>query len=78
MYYRNKENQRRLKKVSEEKLRHYPAGAYYDKKKQRYVKCNKGKGYTQNKRIGNRKIRRLVKSGKPYNKNYYDLWWNTY
>lgn len=76
MYYRNKENQKRWKKISEEITRYSPSGAYYDEKKKCYVRYYKGKHYTYYKRLSNRKIRNMMKRGHSYSKKLYDFWWN--
>lgn len=78
MYYRNRENQRRWKKISERTVRLCPAGSYYDEEKKCYVRYYKGKYYTYCKRVSNRKIRHMIKRGKHYSKKLYDLWWNVY
>ncbi len=75
MYYRSRKEQEKLKKLYENKRTHYYE-VYYDEEKKIYRRYYKGKGYTYLKKVANRHNRRLVKKGVPYNKNYYDLWWN--
>ena len=78
MYYRNKEKQKRWKKISEEITGYSPSGAYYDKDKKCYVRVYKNKYYTYCKRESNKRIRQMIKRGKHYSKKLYDLWWIVY
>lgn len=79
MYYRKIEDKRRLKKLHVKTCHSYGSGAYYDKKKYRYIRYKDcGNHYTYLKRLSNKKIRRYNKdlsNGNGYRK-VFDVMWN--
>lgn len=81
-YRRAKERNRRLKKLYDETKNGYGAGAYYNEKKKRYIKCPSSNtpGYTKSlRKISNRRVRKsdIPLKGCSY-KKLYDYWWELY
>ncbi len=78
MYYRNRETQKRLKKLYHRTHSHYGAGAYFDDRAGIYKRYSCQKRYW--KRIAKRKARHNLKKdeyslkGSSY-KRTYDYWW---
>lgn len=58
----------------------FPNGAYYNKKKKRYIRLYRGKGSAYYKSVANRKVRHF--SGELISKagyrRVYDYWWQMY
>ena len=83
MYYRKKDEKRKLKNLLENSDPGYPPACYYSEKKNRLIRCWKSDGknsrYSWHKKQYHRKYRRMAnKVGYAISKNVYDLWWNMY
>lgn len=81
-YRRSKEDKHRLKKLYDKTKNSYGAGAWYNEKKERYIRfySSNTPGYTKYlRRIANRKVRR-AKIPLKYSqyKKLYDYWWTLY
>lgn len=81
MYYRKREEKRRLKNLSENSNPGYPQPCYYDEKKHRIIRLWKSDGrksaWKWHKKQYHKKYRRLSKNADyKVSKNVYDLWWN--
>ena len=62
MYYRKREDIRRLKALYKKTFRSYGSGAYYDKSKKRFIRYKDSSNYyTYLKKLSNRKVRRFNK-----------------
>ena len=81
MYYRKREDTRRLKKLIN-KTRGYPPAAYFDDRKNHLIRYWKSTGknsmYAYNKKEAHKKMRRYDKKEEYYTKKSYDLWWKTW
>jgi len=74
---RKQEDKRRLKKLYEKTKTYYGAGAYYDSKKNRYIRYSMDHNLTTYfKKVGNHRVRRAeeCKNGKFY-RRIFDYWW---
>ena len=80
-YRRSKERNKRLKRLYEQTKHSYGSGAWYDDRKDRYIRYypTNRTGYTKYlRRLSNRRVRRMKEfalNGSQY-KKIYDYWWS--